>query len=162
MYIRLGIMPTAPNKPMNPAPLRGPLAHCVRSARVIGKPLGTPMTLDDLIAVAASNRALARADVERVARQMGLPLPGLMDEFARVVATRYLRGEYSYEFGDMAMNQLFGFAYPETDLGLTEFAWQVFDAFDEGEYNHTVESLELQGEPRTRELLSRIRALDGA
>jgi len=26
---------------MNPPPLRGPLAHCVRSARVIGKPLGT-------------------------------------------------------------------------------------------------------------------------
>jgi hypothetical protein len=36
----------------------------------------------------------------------------------------------------MAMNQLCGFAIVETGLGLLEFAWRVFGAFDEGEYVH--------------------------
>jgi len=115
------------------------------------------MELDDLIAIAASNRPLSLADVEAVARQMGLPLPGLMDEFARVVATRYLQGGYSYGFSDMAMNQLFSFAYPGSDLGLTDFAWQVFEAFDEGEYNQNKTDIDLgqirhnkQHETRTR------------
>jgi hypothetical protein len=32
--------PKLANTPMNPSPLRGSLAHFVRSARVIGKPFG--------------------------------------------------------------------------------------------------------------------------
>lgn len=119
------------------------------------------MQLNDLIDTAASNQPLLSADVESVARGLGVPLPKLMDLFARTVATRYLRGQCSFGFADMAMNQLFGFAHAETGPGLSEFAWQVFGAFDEGEYVHQGESPDEQGEARTRKILGGIGSLGG-
>jgi hypothetical protein len=120
------------------------------------------MGLDDLIETASSNRPLALADVEATARQVGLAVPDVLDLFARTVAMRYLKGDYSYGHADMAMNQLFGFAHAVSGVGLPEFAWQVFGAFDEGEYIHDGEPPEQQGESRTRELLGRIGLLSGA
>lgn len=118
------------------------------------------MTLDDLIATAASNQPLLPADVEAVARETGVPVPQLLDRFARTVATRYLREDYSYGFADMAMNQLLGFANGETGPGLSDFAWQVYDAFDGGEYDRDGEA-EDPPEQLTRELLGRIGSLGG-
>ena len=120
------------------------------------------MELDELIETASSNRPLAVADVEATARQLGQAVPDLVDLFARTVATRYLRGDYSFAHADMAMNQLFGFAHAVSGMGLPEFAWHVFGAFDEGEYLHDGEPLARQGEARTRELLGRIGLLSGA
>jgi hypothetical protein len=120
------------------------------------------MKLDDLITTASSNRPLVPADVEAVAREAGLAVPALIDLFARTVAIRYLKGDYAYGDADMAMNQLFYFANAVSGLGLSDFAWQVFDAFDEGEYIHGGEPLEEQGEVRTRKLLGCIASLGGA
>ena len=120
------------------------------------------MKLDDLIETAASNHPLDSVNVEEVARQTSLSIPGVLDLFAKTVASRYLRGDYSYGFGDMAMNQLFSFAYTETGVGLSDFAWQVFAAFDEGEYTRELAPPEQQGEALTRELLGRIGSLGGA
>ena len=119
-----------------------------------------PMRLKDLIETASSNQPLSSADVERVAREMGMAIPELMDLFARTVATSYLRGDYSFGDADMAMNQLFGFAHVETRLGLSEFAWQVFGAFDEGEYIHEGLSTDEQGEALTRKILRGIGSLN--
>jgi hypothetical protein len=120
------------------------------------------MNLDDLIDQAASNVALAASEVELVARRLGLPVAGLIDLFARTVAVRYLRGEYAFGFADMAVNQLFGFAHAESGLGLSEFAWRVYGAFDEGEYIREGEPVDEQGEVRTRQLLARNDSLHGA
>jgi hypothetical protein len=117
------------------------------------------MKLDDLIKTASSNQPLDSADVEGTAQQLALSVGEVLDLFARTVASRYLRGEYAYGLADMAMVQLFTFAYNVTDLGLSDFAWEVFYAFDEGEYIHEGEPLEQQGEVRTRELLGRIDSL---
>src|SRR5688572_20770529 len=88
------------------------------------------MRLNDLIETAASNRPLLSADVEAVAHDIGMPVPQLIDLFATTVAAGYLRGDYSFGFADMAMNQLFSFAHVDTEFGLSKFARQVFDAFD--------------------------------
>ena len=116
------------------------------------------MNLDDLIAAAASNQPLSPADVESVARNSGLPVPQLLDLFARTVATRYLREDCSYGFADMAMSQLLGFAHGATGPGLSDFAWQVYDAFDRGEYIRDGEAAD-PPEQLTRELLGRIGSL---
>jgi hypothetical protein len=82
------------------------------------------MRLDNLIEIASSNHALSLAEVEATALELHLSVSGVIDLFARTVAIRYLQGDYSYEFADMAMNQLFGFAYPDNDLGFSDFAWK--------------------------------------
>ena len=92
------------------------------------------------------------------ALELHLPVSGVIDLFARTVATRYLQGDYSYERADMAMNQLYGFAYMANDLGFSEFAWEVFYAFDEGEYVHA-DPESTHGEELTRELLNKISSL---
>ena len=120
-----------------------------------------PVRLNDLIETAALNRPLS-ADVEFVAKEIGLPVPEVIDLFARTVATGYLRGDYPFGFADMAMNQLFAFAHVATGFQLSEFAAQVFGAFDQGEYIREGASIEEQGEALTRRLLSGIPSLGGA
>jgi len=119
------------------------------------------MKLDDLIEKASSNHPIDLAEMETVAHDLNLPVPDVLDLFARTVATCYLHGDYTYEVADMAMNQLFGFAYDTTDLGLSDLAWEIFIAFDEGEYLHPGGASVLQGEALTRELLNNIRSSRG-
>jgi hypothetical protein len=118
--------------------------------------------LSDLIEIAALNRPLESADVESVAQEMGMPVPALIDLFARTVATGYLQGYYSFGFADMAMNQLFAFALVPTGVELSEFAWRVFGAFDQGEFIRPDAPIEEQGEALTRRLLGGIASLGGA
>jgi hypothetical protein len=73
-----------------------------------------------------------------------------------------LHGEYSYTVGDAAMNNLFAFAYAISRTGLPDIALQVYEAFDEGEYDHVGEREELQGEGRTKTLLARVAGLSDA
>jgi hypothetical protein len=58
----------------------------------------------------------------------------------------------SWSAGDAAMNNLFSYALhaggPELE-DLPPFARRVFEAFDEGEYEHPGESAEFHGEART-------------
>lgn len=117
--------------------------------------LVTHMKLDDLIEAAASNHALSPGDVESVARESGVTVSELLDRFARTVATGYLRDDYSFGFADMAMNQLLGYAHGETGPGLSDFARQVYDAFDPGEFVRDGESTD-QTEQLTRELLGHL------
>jgi hypothetical protein len=119
------------------------------------------MKLDDLIETAASNQALSPGDVESVARESGVTVAELLDRFARTVATRYLRDDCSYGFADMAMNRLSGFAHGETGPGLSDFARQVYDAFDPGEFIRDGETTD-QTEQLTRELLGHIGLVGGA
>jgi hypothetical protein len=65
-------------------------------------------------------------------------------------------------FADGAMTQLFHFAIVETGAGLSDFAWSVYGAFDEGEYIHDGIAAEEQGETLTRKLLGEISSLDTA
>lgn len=101
---------------------------------------------------ALSDTAVSTDYVEGAARTLGISVPSLCDEFAREIAQGFLRGEYSWEFGDAAMNGLYGSAYAVGNFGLPDFAMQVYEAFDEGEYRH-LNDPGPNGAPRTRALL---------
>ncbi len=120
------------------------------------------MKVGDLINIAASNQPLPLADVESVAAEMDVSVPCVLDAFARTVAIQYLQGKISFDFADVAMTQLFGFAITDSGIGLSEFAWGVFGAFDEGEYIHEGMTDEEQGEALTRKLLAKIDSLGAA
>jgi hypothetical protein len=120
------------------------------------------MKVGDLINIAASNQPLPLADVESVAAEMDVSVPWVLDAFARAVAIQYLQGKISFDFADVAMTQLFGFAITDSGIGLSEFAWGVFEAFDEGEYIHEGMTDEEQGEALTRKLLGKIDSLGAA
>lgn len=92
------------------------------------------------------------AQLEEAANSMSISLETLLDAFAREVAEGYMSGKYSWEVGDCAMTNLFATAYGPADICLSQFAYDVYIAFDEGEYMHKDQS-ELDGEPRTQALL---------
>ena len=71
---------------------------------------------------------------------------------------RYLAEKIAWEDADAAINNLYALAYVRDDFGLGEFAWSVYLAFDEGEYVHGAGDLQLDGEPRTRKILSSLMA----
>jgi hypothetical protein len=119
------------------------------------------MTLDALIQVASEN-PLRGQQVAAAAEQLRATVTEFYDLFARTVAQRYLNGELSYTSGDAAMTHLFGYATSGGGPELSRFAWQVFEAFDEGEHVHVGEPVEEQGEVKTRALLARIAELRDA
>ena len=92
------------------------------------------------------------AQLEEAANSMSISLETLLDAFAREVAEGYMSGKYPWEVGDRAMNNLFATAYGPADICLPQFAYDVYIAFDEGEYIHK-DQPEFDGEPRTKALL---------
>ena len=111
------------------------------------------MDLDRLIEVAFA-RTPTSAEIEEAANSELIPLDGLLDQFARRVAERYLDDVYSFGDSDMAMNALFAWSAGATDSGLPEFAWKVFGAFDAGEFGRPGVPEDQAGEALTRRLLS--------
>lgn len=97
---------------------------------------------------------LSERVIRDAAADMGMPVDALLVLFAKDVAEKYLAGAYSWYFGDVVMNNLYSSAYAHSDVCLPEFAWRVFEAFDEGEYIHLAESDDRGGEPLTRALLT--------
>ncbi|MGN6546493.1 MAG: hypothetical protein ACTHK7_15670 [Aureliella sp.] len=97
---------------------------------------------------------LSERVIRDAATDLGTPVDALLVLFAKDVAEKYLAGAYSWDFGDVVMNNLYSCAYAHSDLCLPEFARRVFEAFDEGEYIHLGESADRDGEPRTRALLT--------
>ena len=116
------------------------------------------MTIDELIDVAVE-RALHREEVMATAAALRLDVGDLLNQFALNAALRYLRGELSYADADFALNNLFAFAHVTARLNLPDVAWQIYTAFDEGEYLRNGEPEDTQGETRTKALLSKIEAL---
>ncbi|KFN41770.1 hypothetical protein N789_14765 [Arenimonas oryziterrae DSM 21050 = YC6267] len=58
------------------------------------------------------------------------------DAFSRRVAHEYLAGRLTYASADQAMNCLDTFCHHSTERGMPEYSWDVYLAFDEGEYLH--------------------------
>ena len=92
------------------------------------------MQLAQVIEFAADNLTVPASAVGEVCKKEGMSSAQFCDAFAREVASDYLKGTYSWEFGDAAMNGLsgYGFALSE-DHSLPDFAFKVFLAFDAGE-----------------------------
>jgi len=87
---------------------------------------------------------LNRSVIERVCAEEKLSLFEAYDAFALDVAEKYSTGVYSWHHGDDAMNSLFTYAHALSDSGLPAFAFDVYCAFDEGEYRPEGEALSMQ------------------
>lgn len=111
------------------------------------------MNEDTLITHAAAGK-LSEAELRQFAETHHMTLHGACDRIAELVGRGFLRGQYTWETGDAAMNHLYGLAYVQSDFCLSDFSWRVYEAFDEGEYIHAGSPAEFQGEPRTRTLLT--------
>ena len=112
------------------------------------------MSIESLIQKAAAepNKALSKADLERVSEEEKKSIDEIHNAFARIIAEKFLSGEYSWEYCDAAMNSLFGYAYPVALTGLPPFAFDIYIAFDEGEYHHKTEYPE-EGEALSKRLV---------
>lgn len=119
------------------------------------------MTIDALIQIASQER-LQAGHVEAALADLRVSSEALYDQVAASIARRYLRGELSYTTCDTAMNELFRYATSGGGPELSRLAWRVFEAFDQGEYDHAGEPAEEQGEVKTRKLLSGIAELSDA
>ena len=73
--------------------------------------------------------------IERFCATHSMTADQVADRFAMHVALEFAGGSLSYRDGDAAMNALFG-AYE----GLQGFGWEIFLAFDEGEFHHQGDS----------------------
>jgi hypothetical protein len=74
--------------------------------------------------------------VERFCIEHELPQDKFFYLFAQLVAEEFAHGLMSFADGNRAMNQLFGVA----DINLRGFAWEVYGAFDSGEFRHDGDS----------------------
>lgn len=113
------------------------------------------MTINDFMERLSQSTILSAAELVEAAIELRLDERALCDLVAREMGEGYLAGKYSWEFGDATMNNLFSTAHGDADCGFSDFAWDVFAAFDEGEYHHA-DSPELDGEPRTKLMLEAV------
>ena len=113
------------------------------------------MSLQELINKAEAEH-LETSDVEHAATQLGISIEELCDLVARTIASRYLDGSIEWAYGDRVMNSLHAWAYGPSDVCLSEVAWEVFSAFDEGEYIHQGDPPNMAPDARTRPLLLRL------
>jgi hypothetical protein len=89
----------------------------------------------DGVAYLDLDRRLTEEDVQRWSTACGWSRPQLFDEIAKCLALGFNNSELSFDFCDMVANDLFG---PVTDTSppKPELFWDVYSAFDEGEYYH--------------------------
>lgn len=88
-----------------------------------------------LIEIAMAGR-LETVELNAACTSIGIDLPGLCDMLSMEIAEGYLKGDISWDDGDLAVNCLFAWAYGADDVGLSEFSMNVFLAFDQAEFRH--------------------------
>jgi hypothetical protein len=87
--------------------------------------------------------------------------------FARRVASQYLSGILDFTTADVAMNSIENYVLGTYEVTLPSFAYDVYLAFDQGEYRHkgdadTVDSAEKYTKPRLQALFTLERVLKNA
>ena len=104
-------------------------------------------------------RHLTEADVERWIAASGWSRSQLFDEIAMYLAFGFNGSELSFEFCDAVVNDL---SAPVTNTGGTRpmVFWQVYSAFDEGEYYHdnnqSVDPVDVYTRPMIARIVERL------
>jgi hypothetical protein len=101
------------------------------------------------------DRHLLEADVERWSNLCGWSRSQLFDEIAIRLAIGYNTSELSFKFCDMVVNDLFG-PVTNTSGPKSQIFWEVYSAFDEGEYYHGNNRNEDPVEVYTRPMIARV------
>lgn len=95
-----------------------------------------PGTEEQLITLVNSG-LFSPAEIEALCLDEGLSAVEGFDIVALCLAHGCLEGKLSWQAGDAAVTQLFGWAYREHGPGLSNFAWLVYGAFVVGEERHS-------------------------
>jgi hypothetical protein len=103
----------------------------------------------------ALDRHLTEADVERWTAASGWSRSQLFDEIATYLALGFNSSELSFEFCDAVVNDLLGPVTNTSGLRPKVF-WEVYSAFDEGEYYHDNNRDEDPVDVYTRPMIARI------
>ncbi len=101
------------------------------------------------------DRHLTETDALRWSAARGLSRRQLFDEIAKCLALGFYSSELSFEFCDAVVNDLAG-PVTNTDGPKPERFWDVYSAFDEGEYYHGNNRDEDPVETYTRPMIDRI------
>ena len=101
------------------------------------------------------DRHLTEADVLRWSAVAGWSRSQVFEEIAKFLALGFNTSELSFKFCDAIVNDLFG-PYTDTSRPKSELFWDVYLAFDEGEYYHGNNRDEDPVETYTRPMIARI------
>jgi len=101
------------------------------------------------------DRHLTETDIERWSSECGWPRSQLFDEVAKRLALGYNTSDLSFDFCDMVVNDIFG-PVTNTSGPKPQIFWDVYSAFDEGEYYHGNNRDEDPVEVYTRPMIARI------
>ena len=103
----------------------------------------------------SQDRHLTEADVERWSIACGWSRSQLFDEIAKGLALGYNASELLFDFCDMVVNDL---ASPVTNTSgpKPQIFWEVYSAFDAGEYYHGDNRDEDPVEVYTRPMIARV------
>jgi len=104
--------------------------------------------------------SLGREQIDSTCVSMQLPPNDLYNELALVIARRFISGDMGFEDADLAINSIWSLMIMSTDRNsdLADPAYSIYQAFDEGEYDHGdgEDPIEKFTKPRITELLSEI------
>ena len=109
----------------------------------------------------SQERHLTETDVERWSAACGWSRSQLFDEIAKRLALGYNASDLSFDFCDMVVNDLAG-PVTNTSGPRPQIFWEVYSAFDEGEYYHGNNRNEDPVEVYTRPMIARIVEAMGA
>ncbi|GAB2888400.1 hypothetical protein GCM10027093_23950 [Paraburkholderia jirisanensis] len=112
----------------------------------------------EVIATRCADQKLSLQDVDAACQASKISRLDFFDELARWLAIEFLEGRRDFTFCDSAANNMM----PLAEWNLTDFAWSVFHAFDNGEFYHPEDSREVHpAEKYTRPMLRQALADQG-
>jgi len=103
----------------------------------------------------SQDRHLSEADVERWSDACGWSRSQLFDEIAICLALGYNTSDLSFGFCDMVVNDLYS-PVTNTSGPKPQIFWDVYSAFDQGEYYHDNNRDEDPVEVYTRPMIARL------
>lgn len=100
-----------------------------------------PQTYVDAL-LGMAQEGLKSNDLSSYCRDLNLTTAELLNTISLEVAQRFISGELSYDLADDIMNGFFGvmFDVMGVDGNLPRPAFDIYQAFDEGEYQHLGDS----------------------
>ena len=116
------------------------------------------MTLQDIIQH-ASTHPVTREQVEAFLTQEATTVGAFCDGLSREIAHGYADGRYTYAACDNVMDHVFRCLTVEYHHTPSDYAFAVFEAFEEGEYHHvtdapTASSEDLYTRPRIAKIIA--------
>lgn len=113
------------------------------------------MTLDAILALCMT-RTPTSEEMRSFCRAASLTVDDAVNSIALAVARRYALGSIDYATGDKAMNCLYSYAFLQENR-LPSPMYEVYLAFDEGEYVHRGDSKDVEPEAKyTRPMIAKI------